>query len=394
MKALYFYLFGIVFLVFSCTEKKLEPINGSSGKPGMVTDVSVSPIAGGAVISYRIPDAEDILSVKAVYTLTNGQKREAAASYYKNELILEGFYDIKEYEAVLYAINRAQEMSDAVTVKFTPLESPLSKAAKSVNIISDFGGANFNWKNEDRIMLTLEILTESASGALATSNIISSELDSTGYTLRGFPPKPRKFALIMSDNWGNVSDTIYPPSGFVTPYFEERLDKKIMSVMILNNDVPFNVWGSLNENMLDDDINNYAHTADGVMPDASFTLSLGKEARLSRVILHQRSEGSTYYYYAYGNPLAFEVYGCTTEPSQSGDWNEWTKLMDCTIVKPSGLPVGQVSEDDMIAAIAGHEFSFPLGGSYRYIRFLFRSTWQNRSYTHIGEVTCYGGYIE
>lgn len=396
MKTLYFIFLIFLCLLFSCAEKKLEPLDEPSGKPGIVTEVDVTPIAGGAIIAYRIPESEDILSVKAVYTLTNGRKREAEASFYANKLVLEGFNDTREYEAVLYTINRAQEMSDAVSVKFTPLESPLNKAVKTVNIVSDFGGANFSWKNKDRVMLTLEFLTEDdASKALITSNIISSGLDSVGYTLRGFPPEPRKFAMIMSDNWGNVSDTIYPATGSVTPYLEEKLDKKIMKVMILDNDQPFNLWGSLNEYLIDDNIDNFGHTANGAMPDASFTLKLGNEARLSRVVMHQRATANnSNLYYQAGNPLTFDVYGCATEPSQSGVWSEWTKLMSCTIEKPSGLAYGQMSDEDLVAAIAGHEFSFPLGGPLRYLRFVVRTTWTPSVNTCIGEVTCYGGYVE
>jgi len=397
MKTVY-YLITISLLCFSCTEKTLEPITASKGKPAIVTDVSTTAIPGGVEINYQIPNAEDILEVKAVFVVTNGQTKEAATSFYGSRLTLEGFNDTNEHEALVYTVNRAQVRSDAVSVKFTPLESPLSKTAESTRIISDFGGANFSWRNEDKALLTFEFLTTDAAGNMQIRNIISSNLDSTAYTLRGYLPEPRKFAMIIRDNFDNVSEPIYPAEGLLTPFVEERLDKKIMSVIILSNDMSFNNWGYLNEMMIDDDISNFGHTADGTMPDVSFTLNLGKTAQLSRLIIHQRASGNggnNNFYYNYGNPLLFTVYGRATEPSSDGNWNEWTKIMDCTVIKPSGEPRGQNSEDDIMAAIAGHEFSFPAGSEeLRYLRFLFHTSWGNAIYMHVGEVTCYGKYAE
>ena len=42
--------------------------------------------------------------------------------------IIQGYNDTLEHTATLYAVNRAQELSDPVEVKFYPKESPLSKA--------------------------------------------------------------------------------------------------------------------------------------------------------------------------------------------------------------------------------------------------------------------------
>ena len=52
--------------------KKAEPITGSLGKPAPVTDIQVENIPGGAIISYKIPNVEDILGVKGVYQITTG----------------------------------------------------------------------------------------------------------------------------------------------------------------------------------------------------------------------------------------------------------------------------------------------------------------------------------
>jgi hypothetical protein len=370
----------------------LEPISESKGKPGGITEITTERISGGAIVNFRIPNAEDILSVKAVYTLTNGKKRESITSYYGNQVVIEGFNDMVEHEALFYTINRAQIASDPVSVKFTPLESSLSKSVNSANIIPDFGGANFSCKNEDKVLLTYELLTQDDRGKLQIGQIISTQSDPMEYTLRGYLPEPRKFGMIISDNFGNVSDTLIPPGGALTPMFEEKLDKSRMSVVILDSDVSWTNWDAKDYYAIDDNVLTYTHTADNKIPGASFTLDLGAKARMSRFLIHQRLEESSFYYRR-GNPKNFEVYVCYDTPSQSGDWSEWTKVKDCTIIKPSGSPVGTNTDEDIIALLNGHEFAFPpTMEPVRYIRFKIHTTWETSDLCAMSEITPFGYY--
>ncbi|GHT54740.1 hypothetical protein AGMMS49982_19930 [Bacteroidia bacterium] len=409
MKTIYCSFIACLFLLSSCEEKSLEPTIKSLGKPGAVAEATITktPIAGGVVIKYRVPDAEDILEVRAAYTLPNGQQREESASFYANQLTLEGFNDTNEHEALLYAVNRAQEKSDLVSVKFTPLESSLSKAAKTVQIITGFGGPTFIWENPDRAALAFELLTEDETSTLRPANILTSTLASTQYTLRGYEPKPRKFGLIIRDNWGNASDIIQPAEGPITPRVEEKLDKSIMSILILpssgagnKGDTPFTGWGARNESLINDNIDDNGHTAGNTMPEASFTLNLGVSTTLSRVVLHQRRDAfgtaGEWYYYNFGNPKTFTVYGSNSETVPSSDWSEWTNIADFELIKPSGLGGNEFSADDRAAADAGHDFDFPQGiGAFRFLRFQFHSIWNDAAtYVHISEVTTYGASVE
>ncbi|GAP72917.1 DUF5000 domain-containing lipoprotein [Candidatus Symbiothrix dinenymphae] len=408
MKTIYFSVIACLFLLFSCEERLLEPTNKNLGKPESVAEATVSttPIAGGVVIKYRVPDVQDILEVKAVYTTrTDGTEREASGSFYTNQLTLEGFNDTIEHTALLYVVNRALEKSDPVSVKFKPLESSLSKTAKTVKIVAGNGGADFSWKNEDRAALSFEFLTEDKAGTLQPATILSSYLDSSKYSLRGYLPEPRKFGLIISDNWGNASDVILP-EGLITPLADNKLDKSNMKILILpsgpgdpKGDSPFYYWYAQNENLIDDDIYNFGHTANGTMPGGvSFTLDLGASASVSRLLLHQRNTdylttagGSMY---NVGNPKNFTVYGSSSNTVPSSDWSEWTPLADFEVIKPSGLPTYQVSDEDRRALIAGDEFSFPQGEPIRFLRFLFRDNWGNATFMHVAEITLYGGYVE
>jgi hypothetical protein len=372
----------------------LDPLSESKGKPERITEIVKEAIPGGTIVNFRIPNAEDILSVKAVYTLTNGRKRESIVSYYGNQLVIEGYNDSIEHEALFYTINRAQVTSDPVSVKFSPLESPLSKSVNTANIITDFGGANFNWRNEYGAALTYELLVQNDRGDLQIARILSSKLDSADYTLRGYQPEPRKFGMIIRDNFGNVSDTLIPPGGMLTPLFEEKLDKSGMSIIILGSDVSLTNWEGRDYYLVDDNTATIAVSFTNTMPGVSFTLDLGKKAKLSRFLIHQRVDGNRYYKDA--NIKDFEVYTCYDTPSASGDWSEWTMVKSFSMIKPSGSPVDTNTDEDIIAATAGHEFTFsPTMEPVRYLRFKVLGTWPGGSgYCQFAEITPFGYYPE
>lgn len=397
MKTIHLLLVLVALLFSSCDEKQLEPINVSKGKPAPVSDVVVMWAPGGAVLSFKLPADDDVLAVKAVYTLTNGRQRESVTSFYGDNLKIEGYNDMIEHEALLYTVSRTQELSDPVPVRFTPLESPLSKAVKTMVIASDFGGAYFTWKNTDKVLFTAEMLAASEAGDMVTAKIATSSLDSAFFSIRGYEPVPRKFGIVLKDNWDNVSDTIYPAGGTVTPWLEMTLDKKLWSIYKVNGaylpgDVTFTNWEGRDEYLFDDDVNTYGHSYAGSLP-VNITIDLGKAAMLSRVTFFQRFYQSAYYY-SWGNPRRIIVYGCRNAPV-TGNWDEWTQLIDYTIIKPSGTNDQYTvnTDEDSQAAVNGHEASFPISSNaYRYLRFRFMTSWENRPYVHPAEITVHGEY--
>lgn len=390
MKHLLFFLI-IAAVMASCDEKKLEPITPSLGQPGIPTDVKTEAIAGGVIITYRIPDAEDILGVKAVYSLADGKERETLSSFYTNQIRIEGYDDEKEHKVTLYAVNRAMVQSEPVEVTFVPMESAISKVAKSLTIERDFGGALYSWKNEDRASMTIEMLTTDSLGAMVAMNIMTTASKEGSYALRGYDTKPRWFAALVRDNFSNVSDTIYPLNREgnrlqLEPMYEQKLDKSDITFLPLSNDVEFNAFGGNNQYMIDDDLNSFGHSDNGTLP-ASVTMDLGMYCKLSRVVINQRNND----FYGWGNPKTFEVYTTDGVPDNSGDWSQWNKILDCEVIKPSGQPSGTLTDEDREAAEEGHDFSFSLNQEpVRYVRFRFTEVWTSSTFCHVAEITFYG----
>ncbi len=401
MKKIGLLLTVLVMLFFACSEKQLEPINDSKEKPGTVSDIVVMWSPGGAIISFKLPADDDILGVKAVYTLTNGKQRESVTSFYGDNLKIEGYNDTNEHEALLYTVSRSQQLSDPVSVKFTPLESPLNKAARTMEISSDFGGAYYTWKNLDKVMLTAEMLVEGDDGKMKTVRIATSNLENPFFSVRGYDPVPRKFGIVLKDNWDNTTDIIYPEGGTVTPWLEMTLDKQFWSIYKVNGsylpgDATFTNWEGRDEYMFDGDVNTYGHSYSGSLP-VSITIDLGKPAMLSRVTFFQRFNASnTGGYYNWGNPRRIIVFACKDAPT-TGNWDEWTELIDYTITKPSGTNDQYTvnTDEDLQAGQNGHEASFPISSeSYRYLRFRFMTSWESRPYVHPAEITVQGVYEE
>lgn len=388
MKTKYLYLSVLLAAFSSCSEKEQLPIGSSQGKPGIVTDVVIEPSAGGAAISYKIPKSEDLLAVKCIYQLASGEERETTASYFENKLLIQGFNDTLEHTATLYAVNRALELSAPVEVKFHPLESPLSKAIKTVAIEADFGGARFIWRNPEKAPLNVEFIGPDSLGQTATLNILTSDIDNNTYNIRGYDPKLCNFSMIISDNYNNYSDTL---SAEILPLFEEKLNKKKMSVMNLTNDKSLTNWGGRDIYLIDDNFTTEGIFSTNTLPGASMTVDLGVVTKLSRLAVYQREEIC----YRHANPKKMEVYVCDHKPDPSGDWSEWTKVMDCEIVKPSGSPGNTVTDLDIETAKNGHDFSLDSSlPPTRYIRFVLLAAWEGTTYCNINELDFYGDVQE
>jgi hypothetical protein len=119
----------------------------------------------------------------------------------------------------------------------------------------------------------------------------------------------------------------------------------------------------------------------------SITIDMGVLGKISRIRLYHRMGP---YAFAEGNPRIFEIWGCQ-QLDPSGSWDSWTKLMDCESIKPSGLPIGQNSNEDIAVARDGEDFiNSPQNPKVRYIRFRILRTWAGGDNFQICEVQVFG----
>lgn len=391
-------VFTAIVVFTGCEEKSLGPIKQNDTPPGPIEIQTVTPIPGGFDVTYKLPEDKDLLYVKAEYSIKEGEKSEVKASYYKNKLTIAGFGDTTERKVTLYAVDRSANVSKPVDFTATPLEAPVNLIQESLTMAPDFGGVKFTWVNSSEASVSILIYGEDSTGVIQLQHTIYTSVDSGKYSIRGFPPEPLQFYVIVRDRWDNFSDPKYPdtPDKTITPMYEARLDKTKFRTVILPNDTDWNAWEGKFESLWDDDYQSFAHSqGDHSMPQI-MTIDLGVKVRLSRFVVNQRGAEQPGYAYTHGNPKRYDVYGSVELPEDgTGDLNNWIKLRDqCISWKPSGLPNGQNSDEDMIHFFDGDEYSFETPIEIRYFRLAILETWDGAGFIDFSELTFYGDIIE
>jgi len=361
-----------------------QPID--SGAPGTVSDVKGENTPGGAILTYSLPGDEDLLYVKAVYSRKSGEISESRSSLYTDTLRVEGFGDTQEREIKLIAVDRSRNESTPVSVKINPLEPVVTTIGNSLDLVADFGGVHAYWDNPKRAEVAVIVLVEDINQEyVPLETFYSSVIDGQG-TVRGMDTIPSKFGIFVRDYWGNVSAVKYYE---YTPIFETLFDRTKFRALTLPGELG-SVGGWEKEKMFDGVwAANQGHSSPGgtgVWPQ-SVTIDLGVTGQISRLRLHQRMAPYTF---AEGNLRFFEVWGSPTLDN-TGDWDKWIKLMDCESIKPSGLPIGEVSNEDEALASDGEDFiNSPSNPKVRYIRIKVLRTWAGGDNFQICEVEFFG----
>jgi hypothetical protein len=172
-----------------------------------------------------------------------------------------------------------------------------------------------------------------------------------------------------------------------------KFDKAKFQAISLAGDTR-NAWDGWSLSYLyDGDLSRGYHTSDEDTWPHCFSLDMGVKGKIERIKAWQRSTDHTNsgnYCYGHGNMKQFELWGSNTA---SGDWNVWTKLMDCTSIKPSGSPGTVRTPEDEAYAAAGEEYicpNFDDAPAVRYIRVKAVDTWAGTRFIHLMELEVYG----
>lgn len=390
MKEKIFSMCILMVMLFSCKEDRHEPLVKSNTKPGVLSNLKVENVAGGAKISYTLPSDQDLLYVLAIFSSKSGEGRVLKSSLYKSFVVLDGFSDTNEYQVTLHAVNRSEIQSDPVSVTINPLTPPIQTVFASLNVREDFGGVSYSFENEQQEEYVFYTLIKDDDGKWVPYDKLYTKARSREYAVRGLPPVEREFGIVITDRWKNRSDTLRKK---LVPLYEEKLDKKLWRIAPFPSDyyTP-NYANRPVSNLWDDKHGTYDYFIAAPSPAAPplpswFTIDLGKEARLSRMKINQY-EGIGQYAYSIGNPKKYEIWG-SNEPSD--DWSNWTLLLECESIKPSGLPIGSRTAEDLSYALAGEDYTFPVDKpSFRFIRFKLLETWGRTNNVCFDELTLWG----
>ena len=384
-KRVLFWLILSMIGISACTEQDRymsSKENETPTKPP--TDITYTPLYGGARLFYTIPDDENLMSVNAEYTNERGDTYFFSSSYFKDSIDVVGFGQEREYTIYLYGVNRAGVNSEKVSVKVTPLEPAISRVVRSIELKEGFSSFLFDWENELQQVVNVyaafqydedgtnrDLIQVFSSGSLKDRRFV--ENVNTG------PSTPVSVQAWVEDRYGNRSET--KDFGNIFVLQDAPLDKTIMRFpdaadthVVLRNGSSFNTWvpamygnhlegrmSKLIDGVIDRYNNlNFFHTGgyghNGSTAPTSYTqgpyagrtlganipwniiLDLGDYYQLSRIVTVQRHSGnlentSRGQYYQSENCGYFRLYFFDEDP----DVMDWVLCSEQQTPRPSGI---------------------------------------------------------
>ena len=380
-------LSGILLLsLFACEKETHKPLF-EGGKPAAVTNYSVENLAGAALITCKVSD-EKTLYVKAVYTLKNGTKRVAKASKFDNTLLLDGFDESKEYTVKVYAVSVDEKESEPIEVMVHPLTPPYKEVLNNLELNATYGGGFITGINATKANLMIGVITKDAAGEWKDVTSYFSSSEEINFTFRGYEPLAREFGIYVRDQWQNYSDTLFKT---ISPWEEIKVDMSKFQPTVLPGDAPGQPAYPLRK-MFDGITGSWTNGfySEEVGVPQHVTIDLQKTFQLSRFKLWQNSN----LYYQSANPKHIKVWG-SMNPNPNGTFDDsWYLLGEFNNWKPSGLPPGQMSDEDLARAEEGNEFIFDQTTQpARFIRIQTVETYEPRTRVYYVELAFWGRKI-
>ena len=357
-------IYSILFLallpgIISCEEEKMHrATSGDDIPPAQPTEVTYKPLYGGARFFYQLPTDEDVLHIEASYTNANNESFSFSASYFVDSLDIYGFGDTLHHEVELYAVDRAGNRSAPVVVQVKPLESAISRVAKSIKLKPGFSSFFLDWENELEQSINVYVdfsYTQNGEKRDLTS-VFSSNLPEERRFVENLQLTPEEKIAVevrVTDIYGNQTEPL--DMGQISLFEDTKIPKENWVLPAANDTiggVP-QCFGDALEGRLryviDDIIDrgdnlNFMHTAgrgrtgsinDGNMP-WNIIIDLGDYYELSRIITVQRHSGgidnvNRGQYYRSENVGLYEMY------IWDEDSNEWVFVSENKIPVPEGL---------------------------------------------------------
>ena len=377
---------GILLLFYACQEEPRGQYPIESDAPGKVTSARVAEnTPGGAVIVYDYISEKDVLNVKACYTLDDGTPMELKASAYTNTITIVGIGKSREVPVTLTVVDRSRNESEAVTVVAHPLDSPIYELANSLAMNADFGGIRLTWDNPTKTPVTIDVFVEEDDDLTELERFYSDAAVGIS-NVREQEPVETNFAVVVRDRWGNSSDLRY---GCYTPLFEQKIDKSKFRRWNPPG-LPYASqtavdWRDI-ENLWDE---TWYPSGKGFAGTYNYmTFDMGQVAKISRFRLNTR--GETNLIYNHVMPKRFELWGSMTT-DVTDDFATWQFLGYFEAYKPSGLPLGSVSSEDIqYAAVDGMNFEIEASPSVRYLRFQTIETYNGTLGLQLMEISFFG----
>ncbi len=297
----------LVTVLCGCDESKRFEINYSDGTPpGKPEILGWRAVNGGGVIHYRVPEDEDLLSIDASYTNPRGEEVWFSTSYYVDSITVIGFPDSVARPVQVYAVDRAGNRSESVTVDITPDKPAVQLISQSIQAKGGFGSFYVDWKNELRQNVNVYIdYSYKLNGQQVEKRSVVSSLNADVrefVRMEDIPEtEPVTLKMRVEDRYGNSNvlapvtvnlkhDEIIPTDKWVLP--KELTDT--LGVRMGYFPGPVKTGGRvLFDGVFGVDDNFTKGEVLGGPKPVNLVIDLGEEWELSRIVTHQICQPAT-----------------------------------------------------------------------------------------------------
>ena len=382
----------LIFAVSSCSKQD----DSDTTPPSVLTVDTVTPTNGGGIISYTLPNDNDILYVRAEYTNSNGVDVSRASSSYNNSIEIDGLNQTTALTITLYVIDENYNQSAPVYVELVPLESFIYLVQESIEVNTDLGGFRITWENIQS--KTVYVFVHIDNGTEEEIRILSSNNSSESIAVRGLPSEEITISTRIEDF--DENSTTLEEKGTLTPLFEQVIDKSTWT-LVTSQSVNGNAWegASVNfwDNVIDTTNNNSDNSYFMIWRDLNggslnwpldLVIDLNKNVKVTRFTVWQRAywyngPSDVPYYFQEENMKSFNLYA-------SNDAQVWEELGQFDIGDPRD-PDGNIPQSALDSAANGHEFELDeVSESFRYLKFSVTSNYGSEAYVNGSEITMYG----
>ena len=387
-----FLLTILIFTVNSCSKQD----DGDTTPPSVLTVDSVTPTNGGGIISYTLPNDDDILYVRAEYTNSNGVDVSRASSGYNNSIEIDGLNQTTALTITLYVIDENYNQSPPIYVELVPLESFIYLVQESIEVTTDLGGFRITWENIQS--KTVYVFVHINNGIEEEIRILSSNNSSESIAVRGLPSEEITISTRIEDF--DENSTTLEEKGTLTPLFEQVIDKSTWT-LVTSQSVNGNAWEGASVNFWDDVIDTTNNNSDNsyfmIWRDLNggsldwpldLVIDLNKNVKVTRFTVWQRAywyngPSDVPYYFQEENMKSFIIYA-------SNDTQVWEELGQFDIGDPRDSE-GNIPQSALESAANGHEFELDqVSESFRYLKFSVTSNYGSEAYVNGSEITMYG----
>jgi hypothetical protein len=234
-----------------------ESNSGDTTPPGELTVISTTPTNGGGIITYELPQDDDILFVRADYTNAQGEDVFRVSSKNNNQIEISGMVEAEPIDISLRVVDENKNESSSVVVSLTPERSFIFEVLQNISLVEDLGGVRVYWENEAEKTVFIYFYIE-ADGE-EDVRILSSSIKTNSQFIRGLSAVPTNISVKVEDFDGN--STFVVELGEYTPLFEEKIDKSTWS-LVTNLSIDGNAYEGKTVNFWDDIVDTAATNSD------------------------------------------------------------------------------------------------------------------------------------